>query len=166
MDKGTSKVVTAEGSEQDRRKSRSAKPEGNVTLVDVARLAEVSIASVSRVLNSPDKVGAEVRARVESAIRRLSFVPNGAARALRSSKAPLVGAIIPTLNYAIYARMVESLQKELSAQGSSLILKSSGYSLETEYREARLLIERGVECIVLVGDVQRHDTLSLLREQN
>jgi LacI family transcriptional regulator len=166
MDKSTSKVVTAEGSKQDRRRSRGPKPDGNVTLFDVARLAEVSIASVSRVMNDPDKVGAEVRARVESAIRRLSFVPNGAARALRSSKARLVGAIIPTLNYAIYARMVESLQQHLSSQGSSLILNSSGYSIETEYREARLLIERGVECIVLVGDVQRHDTIKLLKEQN
>lgn len=148
-----------------RTRARS-KAQGNVTLFDVARLAEVSIASVSRVLNTPDKVGAEVRARVEAAIRRLSFVPNGAARALRSSKARLVGAIIPTLNYAIYARMVESLQQHLSAQGNSLILNSSSYSLETEYREARLLIERGVECIVLVGDVQRPDTLALLRDQN
>jgi LacI family transcriptional regulator len=166
MNKGSNaKLATMEVQKQVQRKPRAPKPEGNVTLVDVARLAEVSIASVSRVLNYPDKVGSEVRARVEAAIRRLSFVPNGAARALRSSKARLVGAIIPTLNYAIYARMVESLQQQLSAQGSSLILNSSAYSLETEYREARLLIERGVECIVLVGDVQRHDTLALLKEQ-
>ncbi|CAD6557784.1 LacI family DNA-binding transcriptional regulator [Paraburkholderia sabiae] len=146
-------------------RSRAGRPEGNVTLVDVARLAEVSIASVSRVLNNPDKVTPDIRTRVEAAIRRLGFVPNGAARALRSTKARLVGAIIPTLNYAIYARMVESLQQRLSDQGISLILNSSGYSIETEYREARLLAERGVEVVVLVGDVQRHDTLTLLREQ-
>jgi LacI family transcriptional regulator len=146
-------------------RSRSAKSDGNVTLVDVARLAEVSIASVSRVLNKPDKVSPDIRVRVEAAIRRLGFVPNGAARALRSTKARLVGAIIPTLNYAIYARMVESLQQQLSEQGISLILNSSGYSLETEYREARLLAERGVEAVVLVGDVQRHDTTTLLKEQ-
>jgi LacI family transcriptional regulator len=146
-------------------RARAARPDANVTLVDVARLAEVSIASVSRVLNKPDKVTPDIRVRVEAAIRRLGFVPNGAARALRSTKAKLVGAIIPTLNYAIYARMVESLQQQLSEQGISLILNSSGYSLDTEYREARLLAERGVEAVVLVGDVQRHDTMTLLREQ-
>lgn len=159
------KANVSETAKETRSRVRSTRVDASVTLVDVARLAEVSIASVSRVLNNPDKVGTEIRTRVESAIRRLGFVPNGAARALRSTKARLVGAIIPTLNYAIYARMAEALQQRLSEEGISLILNSSGYSIDTEYRETRVLIERGVDAVVLVGDAQRPDTVTLLREQ-
>lgn len=134
------------------------------TLADVARLAGVSTASVSRVLNKRESVGADVRVRVEAAIRSLRFVPNAAARALRSTKTRLVGAIIPTLNYAIYARMVESLQERLTSSSVSLIIKTSGYDLQKEREQVSLLIEHGVDCVVVVGDAQREQTLQLLAE--
>ncbi|MGV0819484.1 LacI family DNA-binding transcriptional regulator [Martelella sp. AMO21009] len=130
-----------------REKQNQAAPK----LVDVARLAECSISTVSRVLNDNPKVGKNERERVLKAVAHLGYVPNGSARALRSSKTRLVGAIIPTLDHAIYAVMVNGLEARLSEAGVSLIINTSDYDAEKELRQARLLIERGVESIVLVG---------------
>ena len=151
-------------SKQVLRRRRAPPSETTATLADVARLAGVSTASVSRVLNKRETVGEELRICVEAAIRNLRFVPNAAARALRSTKTRIVGAIIPTLNYAIYARMVESLQEQLTASSISLIIKTSGYDLQKEYDQVSLLIEHGVDCVIVVGEAQRTSTLQLLAE--
>ena len=68
-------------SKQVLRRRRAPPSETTATLADVARLAGVSTASVSRVLNKRETVGEELRIRVEAAIRNLRFVPNAAARA-------------------------------------------------------------------------------------
>ena len=123
-----------------------------VSLLDVAHRAACSTASVSRVLNQPDLVKPALRARVQEAMRELGYVPNSAARALRSRRTHIMGIVIPTLDYAIYARLVEGLQRRLLHHGYSLLVATSEYDLPAEEDRARLLIERGVEGLVLVGD--------------
>ena len=122
-----------------------------VKLVDVARAANCSPATVSRVLNGNLAVDQQIRAQVMQATRELGYVPNGSARALRSTKTRLAGAIIPTLDHAIYATMVDSLQARLAEKHVSLIISTSSYDVDLEYEQARLLIERGVESIIVVG---------------
>lgn len=134
-------------------------------LVDVARLAECSPATVSRVLNGNPTVGKNERERVLKAAEELGYVPNGSARALRSTRTRLVGAIIPTLDHAIYAIMVDGLQDRLSEKGVSLIINTSAYDLDLEYEQAKLLMERGVETIVLVGGDHKPETLALLEQK-
>lgn len=134
-------------------------------LVDVARLAGCSPATVSRVLNQNASVGGDVRDRVIWAATELGYIPNGSARALRSTKTRLVGAIIPTLDHAIYATMVDSLQARLAEKNVSLIINTSMYDIDIEAQQARLLVERGVESIVLVGAVHRPETIALLEQK-
>ncbi|NDE72989.1 MAG: GntR family transcriptional regulator [Betaproteobacteria bacterium] len=64
----------------------------------------------------------------------------------------------------MYARMVESLQEQLTASSISLIIKTSGYDLQKEYDQVTLLIEHGVDCVIVVGEAQRTSTLQLLAE--
>lgn len=139
--------------------------QGGAKLVDVAKLAECSPATVSRVLNNNPKVGKNERERVLKAASELGYVPNGSARALRSTRSRLVGAIIPTLNHAIYATMVDGLEARLAEFRVSLIINTSGYDSETEFDQARLLVERGVESIVLVGAQHDPRTIRLLDEK-
>lgn len=134
-------------------------------LVDVARAADCSISTVSRVLNDNPRVGRSGRERVLKAVAELGYVPNGSARALRSARTRLVGAIIPTLNHAIYAVMVDALESRLADAGVSLIINTSDYDAEKEFKQARLLVERGVESVVLVGAQHCTNLLELL-EQN
>jgi LacI family transcriptional regulator len=135
------------------------------TVFDVAHDVGCSIATVSRALNKPDRVSPAVRQRVIEAVGRLGYVPNGSARTLRSSKSRLMGAVIPTLSHAIYAALIQSVQNRLTRVGVSLLHVAVGYDLELEAQSIRLLLERGIEGVVLVGAHHRPESFGLLRDR-
>lgn len=118
---------------------------------DVARLAGVSTATVSRALNLPDRVDPETRERVRHAIEKLRYVPHGAARALRSQRSRMIGAIVPSFDYALYARMTSALQRVLDECAYSLVLATHYYDLATEVRVTEQLIQHGVDAFAFVG---------------
>ena len=118
---------------------------------DVARLAGVSTATVSRVINSPDQVDADTQRAVRDAVAKLRYVPHGAARALRSARSQMVGAVVPSFDYALYARTTSAMQAVLDAEGYSLVLAEHHYDLKTELRTTEQLIRRGVDAFVFVG---------------
>jgi len=123
----------------------------SIRLRDVALRAGVSTASVSRVLNRPNSVKTETRKRIEAAMAEMAYVPNWAARALASQKSLTVGAIVPTLGIAIFASGVEALQDRLHELGYTLLLASAQYDISKELECARVLVERKVDGLVLVG---------------
>ncbi|SAL77746.1 LacI family transcription regulator [Caballeronia arvi] len=132
-------------------------------LSDVAALAGVSTATVSRALSNPDMVKGNTRERILQAIARLGYVPDGAARALASGRARMVGAIVPTLDNAIFARAVQGLQSTLSNAGYQLLISAHEYSLASETEAARALLERAVDALVLVGAEHAHETWDMVR---
>jgi LacI family transcriptional regulator len=135
-------------------------------LKDVADKAGCSPATVSRVLNDNPFVDVDIRERVLKAATELHYVPNGPARALRSTSTRLVGAIIPTLSHAIYATMIDGLQSRLSENRVSLIINTSLYDIAVEREQVRVLVERGVESIVLVGHRHLPETIDMLERYN
>jgi LacI family transcriptional regulator len=130
---------------------KSAQAQARSSARDVARLAGVSTATVSRVLNLPDQVEPETRARVRAAIDKLGYVPHGAARALRSRRSGMIGAVVPSFDYALYARTTSALQRTLDANGYSLVLATHYYDLATEVRVTEQLIEHSVDAFMFVG---------------
>ena len=82
-------------------------------LADVARLAGVSTATVSRVLNQPAAVTPQLRTRVQTAVDDLGYVPHGPARALASRRSNTIGAVVPTIDNAIFAHNIQSVQARL-----------------------------------------------------
>jgi LacI family transcriptional regulator len=130
---------------------KSAPEHRTVKLADVARLARVSPATVSRALMRPDKVKPATAARIRQAVQALGYVAHGAARALASRRTRTIGAVIPTLNNAIFANTVHALQKALDEAGYTLLLASHEFDAEVEARVTRTLIERGVDALVLLG---------------
>jgi LacI family transcriptional regulator len=122
--------------------------------------------TVSRRLNDPKMVSPEVVLAIDEAIRKLGYVRNESARALRSNRSRLVGAIIPTLRHSIYAEMLEGLQRNLAANGFALVHNTTEYDLDEELKQAKTLIERGVEALVLVGTRHRQKTFDLLKAHN
>lgn len=121
------------------------------TLVDVARLARVSTATVSRALTLPHKVRAHTLMRVQHAVQSLGYVAHGAARALASRRTRTIGAVIPTLDNAIFANTTHALQRTLDESGYTLLLASHEFDAEVEVRATRALIERGIDGLVLLG---------------
>ncbi|MBN8988886.1 MAG: LacI family DNA-binding transcriptional regulator [Rhizobiales bacterium] len=124
----------------------------------VAKRAGVSTASVSRALNSPDAVSPALRARITEAIEAVGYIPHAPARILSSRRSRTLGAIIPTIDNTMFARGIASLQKYLSSMGYMLFLTTSGYDLDVELQQARNLISRGVDGLVLRGDCH-HESL-------
>lgn len=134
---------------------RGAKSSTPVRLSDVAAAARISSATVSRALNAPHLVREDVRQRVLSVADRLGYVAHGAARALASRRSRTLGAIVPTIDNTIFARMVDAFQQRLEAAGYNMLLTGSGYDAAREMERARALVERGVDGLMLVG--ARHD---------
>lgn len=136
-----------------------------VTLRDVARFAGVSSATVSRVMNNPDVVSEELRARIMVAIDHLGWVPHAAARALATHRTGTIGAVFPTLANEHFATAIQKLQESLEQAGYTLLLACSEYDLEREYRQVRTMLERGVDAVVLVGEAHHPDLQPLLSQR-
>jgi len=118
---------------------------------DVAQLAGVSTATVSRAINTPDQVDALTRQRVAEAIAKLRYMPHGAARTLRSHRSKMVGAVVPSFDYALYARTTSALQRRLRESGYALVLAEHHYDLRDELRVTQELLQHGVDAFVFVG---------------
>ncbi len=121
------------------------------TLEDVADAAGVSLATASRCLNHPDSVRAEKRQRILDAVERLHYVPHGAARALASKRTRMIGAVLPSLDNALFGGALGPFQKTLAAAGYSVLIASSDYDPDLERTHIRNLLESGVEALLLVG---------------
>ncbi|WP_343563663.1 LacI family DNA-binding transcriptional regulator [Kiloniella sp. b19] len=121
------------------------------TLSDVARHAGVSTATVSRCLNFPDKVSAATRDRVLSAVSELGYTPNFGARVLAAKRTNTIGAIIPTMENAIFARGLQAFQEELEKHGVTMLVASSSYSQDIEEQQIRTLVSRGADGLLLIG---------------
>jgi len=124
---------------------------GRPRLIDVARLAGVSLGSASRALSSPDAVRAHTLRRVREASDRLGYVPDGAARALALRRSMTVGAVLPTINNPIYSDFVHALQKTLGRQGYHVLISAHEYDLKEEALIVERLVQRGIDSIVLIG---------------
>ena len=121
------------------------------TLADVAEQAQVSTATVSRCLNSPERVDPNTRERVFKAIDALSYTPNFGARAMAARRTQTVGAVIPTIENSIFARGIQAFQEELSNHGFTLLVASSSYKPLREEEQIKNLIARGAEGLLLIG---------------
>ncbi len=121
------------------------------TLRDVAQEAGVSTATVSRVLNGSAVVSEGTRARVQAAIDALHFVPSAAARAINSGRTHVVGALVPTLDNAIFSRFLDALEEELAGYGLSLVVATTKDDTDREAKRARGLVDIGVEGLIVSG---------------
>lgn len=135
------------------------------TLEDVAQLAGVSTATVSRCLNSPDRVVEATRQRVTDAIETLGYTPNFAARVMAAKRTFTIGAIIPTMDNAIFARGVQAFQEALHARGYTLLISSSAFRPEAEKEQIRTLIARGADGLLLIGHDRDPEIYAYLDQQ-
>lgn len=133
------------------KRQKPAEPSSRSSARDVARLAGVSTATVSRALNLPDRVDPLTRERVRDAVDKLRYVPHGVASALRSQRTRMIGAVVPSFDYALYARTTSALQRALDERGYSLVLAAHHYDLATEVRVTEQLIRHGVDAFAFVG---------------
>ena len=127
------------------------KPKKRANLRDVASAAGVSVATVSRVLNSPQSVSDDTRRRVQEVIDSLHFVPSAAARAINSGRTRVVGALVPTLDNAIFSKFLAALEARLGDHGLSLVVATTEGDPEVEAAKAKGLVNIGAEALIVSG---------------
>ncbi|MHB1653546.1 MAG: LacI family DNA-binding transcriptional regulator [Desulfitobacteriaceae bacterium] len=123
-----------------------------VTIKDVARLAGVSISTVSRVLNNNDHpVNSETKERILAAIEELSFYPNAIARGLQANKTKTIGLILPDIGNPYYPGIVRGVEDLAHELGYTLILCNADRSRERTQEYLRVLREKRVDGIIFTG---------------
>jgi LacI family transcriptional regulator len=97
---------------------------GEATIRDVARRAEVSVASVSRALNGLNNVRGETRERIVAAAKELGYVPHAGARSLSLARAHAIGVVLPDLHGEFFSECVRGMDREASRRGYLLLLSN------------------------------------------
>ena len=124
---------------------------GRITLSKVAKIAGVSTMTVSRCLNTPDKVSESVRERVMKAVQNTGYVPNQLAGSLASSRTDAIGLILPTLRTSLYSRMLEHFQKQCAALGLQCIVASDNHDANEREKLVRTFLGWQVKGLFLIG---------------
>ena len=139
---------------------------GTITIDHVAAAAKVSTATVSRALNRPETVSAALKEKIHSVIKKLGYIPNAGARSLMLKRSGTIGAVVPTLDNAIFSQGLAEFQKQLNQAGYQLLVASTNYDPVIETSQINNLLARGVEGIALFGTSQEREALKLLKTRN
>lgn len=119
------------------------------TIRDVARIAGVSVASVSRCINTPGRVSEETRAKVQAAIEQCGYRLNYNAKILSTKRTHCIGLVIPTITNPVFADSTRGVQDEASARGFQVLIANADYDPGKERKLVHHLLERQVESLVL-----------------
>lgn len=132
---------------------------GLPSISDVARLAGVSPATVSRYFNRPEKVNAATRQLIADAVGTLNYVPH-AGRALDSRSTGTVGLIVPTIDSAIFSEMIQEFSTTLFRFARTTLIGAHGYDLSQEAILVESLIGQRIDALALVGTEHAKETLA------
>lgn len=136
-----------------------------VTIKDVARVAGVSIATVSRVVHDGGQVGDACRARVKKVIEELGYRPNTNARALVSRTSDTIGVVTPRLSMTFFGCLAAGVEKAAHANNLKLLMSNSQYETKSELEAIESLREHSCSAIILHSEYSEDSLLCELAEQ-
>ncbi|NMA50110.1 MAG: LacI family transcriptional regulator [Tissierellia bacterium] len=134
------------------------------TIKDVAKMAEVSISTVSRVINDSKPVSPEARRRVLDAIEELGYRPNEIARSLVTKKTNVMGIIVDDIGSSYVAQIIRGVEEVGRMYNYDLLLLSSYGGKDSELRFAQLLMQKQVAGIIIVSEILNIETLEYLNK--
>jgi LacI family transcriptional regulator len=123
---------------------------------DIARIAGVSVSTVSLVLNEKAGVKDETRIKVLSIAEKLDYVPSSIARSLVTKKTKSIGVIVPDISEVFYGALARIIQDSLSEEGYSMILCNSDNKSAKESMYLGFLKEKGVDGIIMVPGTNKN----------
>lgn len=136
------------------------------TIKDVARLAGVSISTVSRVINNSKPVSDEVRHKVLKAIEELGYKPNEVARSLVTRKSKLIGVIVTDIGNSYIAEMVRGIEEIGRMYKYDIILSSSYGDANTEKKFVQFLVSKQVEGIIVISEINDSNVIDEIKAYN
>lgn len=134
-----------------------------ITIKDVAKLAEVSISTVSRVINESKPVSPEARRRVLHAIETLGYEPNEVARSLVTKKSNLIGVIVDDIGSQYVSQIVRGIEEIGRMYNYDIVLSSSYGDADTELKFLQLLKTKQVEGIILVSEILNQGVVDYMK---
>ncbi|GAB2554055.1 catabolite control protein A [Gracilibacillus alcaliphilus] len=123
----------------------------NVTIYDVAREANVSMATVSRVVNGNPNVKPATRKKVLQTVERLGYRPNAVARGLASKKTTTVGVIIPDISSIFFSELARGIDDIATMYKYNIILSNSDQNKDKELRLINTMFEKQVDGLIYMG---------------
>ncbi|MGG3492995.1 LacI family DNA-binding transcriptional regulator [Brevibacillus choshinensis] len=129
------------------------------TIVDVAKHANVSIATVSRVINQLGGVRKNTEGRILQAIEELNYIPNAVARSMVKKSTKTIGIIIPDVNNPFFPAVVSGIEQKAREKGYFTLLCNTNESADTERELLRIFMERSVDGLVITTADERGDQL-------
>ncbi len=135
-------------------------------IISVAKAASVSPSTVSRYFNHPELLKLATRKKIDSAVRRTGYIRNRAAQTIHGIRSGTIGVLVPTLDNAIFAEVVQAFSDTVAANGFTILLASHGYDLQREYKILRKFLEHRVDGVVLTGLDHDEAVFHLIDSQN
>lgn len=124
------------------------------TIKDVAKKANVSVATVSRVINNTGYVNIETKKIVQGAIEELGYVPNELARSLFRKRSNIIGLIVPHISTYFFAELIESIEDSVTQNGFKLMIFNSKDDIELEKKYLNILSQYNVDGLILVANTK------------
>lgn len=121
------------------------------TIRDVSRLAEVSVATVSAVINGKPPVSEALTGRIRRAIEALNYQPDHLARSLRMQRSHILGIVMPQFASPFYAEVLRGVEDLASQEGYSILISNSRGDVDLERRQVSALISRRVDGILIAS---------------
>ena len=119
------------------------------TIRDVAKMANVSVATVSAVVNMNKYVSPELKSRIEKAIVQLNYKPNLVARSLKMQETQTIGLIFPNITSPIWPPLVRSVQKVTQQAGFDIFLVTTDEEVEREKTSVQNFLAKRVDGILI-----------------
>lgn len=135
----------------------------NATIYDVAGAARVSLATVSRVLNSPEKVNEVTRKRVLEVIKQLGYRPNAIARGLASRKTTTVGIVVSDITRASVSQMIGGII-DIAKQYDYSVKVFSMHDEKNVYDFARTIVSEQVDGVIFLNDELEQEQMKMIKE--
>lgn len=122
-----------------------------ITIQDIAKEAQVSIATVSRVINGSKAVSPELEKRVNDVIQKRNFKPNSLARGLITNQTNIIGIIVPDISNPIFGALTKGINDVCQQKGYTLMVCESGGNLEKEIELLGVLSDRKIDGVLFAG---------------
>lgn len=145
-------------------KRRLPERRSSVTLAEVARLADVSEITVSRIMRNKGPVADRTREKVMAAVKAVGYVPNRIAGSLASADSNLIGVIIPSLSNVVFPEVLRGISAALEAPGLQAVVGVTNYSLATEERLVRSMLAWKPAAIIVAGVEHTDATRRMLQQ--
>jgi len=134
------------------------------TIHDVAARAEVSTATVSRVLSTPEKVSETTRRRVLKAVHQLGYSPNAAAKSLRTLTTRKLLVTVPDIANPFFSLIIQGIEETALREGYAVVLGDTHHDAEREERYGEMLLRREADGLIFLGHSMSKSISALMKK--